>query len=353
MKTCSFPLTGLFHGTRATFPGQVSARVLFLLAVASLHLIPLASALAQTTVLSEGFEGAFPGSWSTGDPSVPGVYWKDVNNAVGTVTAHSGGWKGYCAGIGYGGTAANPTYTNNMTGFMSRSISLAGYTGANLSFWVNIPSIETGYDRLGVYMDANLLWVASAPIAGWSLVTLPLNAYVGGTHTLKFEFDSDFSNVAEGAYLDDILVDAANQPIVSSLQTLQNANYSGYVLDADTTYGRSNIQAQAVFTLENFTGVNTSYTNVLSFRLINAGTGLPHPIYGFGNAVTNASFTYNITNTVALAAGTNFTVTDTASIRPAAWMSQFSQYYLECRMLTNGVLAQTLTTAPATYYHPN
>ena len=351
MKTSFLLLTGLFHGARAAFPGRVSARVLFLLAAASLLLMPLTPALGQTTVLSEGFEGAFPGSWSIGDPTVPSVYWKDVTNAVGTVTAHSGGWKGYCAGIGHGGTSANPTYTNNMTAFMSRSISLAGYAGANLSFWVNIPSIESGYDRLGVYMDANQLWTASAPTTGWTFVTVPLNAYVGGTHTLKFRFDSDVSTFYEGAYLDDILVDAANQPIVSSLQTLQNANYSAYVLDADTTYGRSNIQARAVFSLENFTGVATSYTNVLSFRLINAGTGLPHPIYGFGNAVTNASYTYNITNTVALAAGTNFTVTDTATIRPAAWMSQFSQYYLECRMLTNGVLAQALTTAPATYYH--
>ena len=351
MRTSFLPLGGFAHCSRVSFPGKVSARLLFLLAAASLSLMPFSLARAQTTILSEGFEGAFPGSWSTGDPSVPSVYWKDVYNTVGTVTAHSGAWKGYCAGIGYGGTSANPTYTNNMTAFMSRSISLAGYYGANLSFWVNIPSIETGYDRLGVYMDANPLWVASAPSAGWSLVTLSLNTYVGGTHTLKFEFDSDYSNVAEGAYLDDILVDAANQPFAASLQSLQNMNYTGYVLDADTTYGRSNLQAQALFSLENFTGVSTAYTNVLSFRLINSGTGLPHPIYNLGNAVTNTGYTYNITNTLSLAAGTNFTVTSTAYIRPAASMSQFSQYYLECRMLTNGVLAQTLTTAPATYYH--
>jgi hypothetical protein len=40
-----------------------------------------------------------------------------------------------------------------------------------------------------------------------------------------------------------------------------------------------------------------------------------------------------------------------AYMRPAALLSQFTQYYLECRMFTNGVLAQTLTTAPVTYYH--
>src|SRR5262249_16640601 len=121
--------------------------------------------------------------------------------------------------------------------------------------------------------------------------------------------------------------------------------------DADTSNGRSNIQAQAVFTVENFTGTNTLYTNVLSYRLINTNGNTAHPIYDQGNTATNTSYTYNITNVISLAAGTNVTVTSTAFIRPAAWMSQFTQFYLECRMLTNGVLAQTLTTAPATYYH--
>ena len=353
MKTSFLSLGGLFDGSRFSLPGKVSARVLFLLAAASLLLSPCSPARAQTTILSEGFEGSFPadGGWSVGDSPVPGVYWDDVNNSVGTVTAHTGAWKGYCAGVGHGGTAANPTYTNYMAAFMSRSINLAGYTGANLSFWVNIPNIETSFDHVRIYMDASQLWSATAPTADWTLVTLSLNGYVGGTHTLKFEFDSDYSNFFEGAYLDDILVEAANQPFAAALQSLQSPNYSGYVLDADTAYGRSNIQAQAVFKIENFTGVNTAYTNVLSFRLINASTGLPHPIYNLGNAVTNTGYLYNITNILSLAAGTNFTVTDTAYIRPAARMSQFSQYYLECRMLTNGVLAQTLTTAPATYYH--
>ncbi len=310
------------------------------------------SAHAQTTLLSESFEGAFPGSWSTGDPTQPAVYWKDVPNTLGTVTAHTGTWKGYCAGIGYSGTAANPTYTNNMTSFMSRSLSLAGYTGANLDFWLNIPSIETCCDRFRVYMDADPLYAAGTPTPGWTLVTLPLNAYLGGTHTLKFEFDSDVSVVFEGAYLDDILVDAATQPYISSLQSLQVTNYTAYLLDSDPSgLGRNTIDAQASFKLENFTGTNTTYTNILSYRLINAASGAPHPIYDFGNTVTNPAYTYNITNVILLAAGTNVTLTNVAYLRPAAWMSQFTNFYVECKLLTNGVPAQTLTTTPAIYLH--
>ncbi len=308
---------------------------------------------AQTTFVSEGFEGVFPGSWSIGDSNLTSgqVYWKDVNNSFGTVTAHSGTWKGYCAGYSNGVPVSIAQYANDMQAYMTTNVNLSSVTGANLSFWYNIPGIETCCDRLGVYMDGTQLFIAGSTTPGWVLVTLSLNAYTGGTHALRFEFDSDFSIVFEGAYLDDILVDGANQPFISSLQSLQNINYSGYVLDADTALGRSNIQAQAAFKVENFTGTNTTYTNILSYRLINTNGNSAHPIYDLGNTATNTAYTYNITNVVSLAAGTNVTLTNIAYIRPAAWMSQFTQFYLECKLLTNGVLAQTLTTAPQTYYH--
>ena len=308
---------------------------------------------AQTLLLSEGFEGIFPGSWSTGDSNANSglAYWKDVHTSFGTVPAHNGTWKGYCAGVGHAGTTPNPLYTNDMQAFMSQTLNLSGFTGANLDFWYIIPSIETCCDRLRVYVDATQLFVVGAAQTNWTLVTLPLNSYVGGTHTLNFEFDSDGSVVFEGAYLDDILVRAHTQPFASSLQSLANANYSGYVLASDTALGRSNIQAQAVFDVENFTGTNATYTNVLSYRLINAGNNSVHPLYDFGNANTNAACTYNITNVISITSGTNFMVTNVAYLRPAAWMSQFIPFYVECRMLTNGVVAQTLTTAPQNYYH--
>ena len=203
----------------------------------------------------------------------------------------------------------------------------------------------------GFTSDSTLLLDTNAANAGWRFLALPLNSYLGGSHTLKFEFDSDSSVVAEGVYLDDIQVHAANQPFTTSLLSLVNANYTGYVLNSDTTLGRSNIQAQAVFNVENFTGLNTRYTNVLTFRLVNTNGSIAHPIYDSGNVVINPNFTYNITNVLLLAAGTNVTVTNTAYIRPATWMSQFTQFYLECRMFTNGILAQTLTTVPTNYYH--
>jgi len=313
-----------------------------------------AGAPAQTTIISEGFEGAFPNTWSTGDlnPNNGLVYWKDEYNTFGSVTAHSGSWKGYCAGISNGVPVTVAGYANNQQAYMSKPMVLTGYTGANLSFWYNIPSIES-YDYFRVYVNNTLLFNTDAATVttnagGWELVTLPLNGYLSGTNTLKFEFDSDFSVTYEGVYLDDILVRGANQPFVASLQSLQNINYIGYVLSGNPIW--SNIVAQTTFSLENFTGANSVYTNVLSFRLINTNGNTVSPLYDIGGQATNGGYSYNITNLIPIAAGTNFLVTNTADLTPAAWLSQFTQYYVECRMFTNGVLAQTLTTAPATYY---
>ena len=172
------------------------------------------SAQVTNILVSEGFEGAFPGLWSRGDGNTngPPAYWNAKNSSFGTVDVHSGSWKGYCAGIGYGGTTANSTYTNDMSAYMSRRIDLTGYTLPTLSFWHIIPSIETYYDSARVYIDNNLIWAMSNSVPAWTQVTLPLDAYAGATHTLKFEFDSDYSIVAEGWYLDDILVTAVAPP---------------------------------------------------------------------------------------------------------------------------------------------
>src|SRR5262245_3983805 len=127
---------------RAEFPGHTpflpvntGYRCIFVLALLFLTLGYGWRGFSQTTVLTEGFETVFPGAWSTGDTNASGTpaYWKDVS-AFGTVGAHSGNWKGYCAGIGFGGTTANPLYQNNMGAFMTQSVNLAGFSGANLGF---------------------------------------------------------------------------------------------------------------------------------------------------------------------------------------------------------------------------
>ena len=312
---------------------------------------------AQTVLLSETFEPSFPAfnGWTVGDSNATSglVYWDDVNTTFGTVAAHNGNWMGYCAGIGYLGPTTSPRYTNHMQAVMTKTLNFAGYTGANLEFWFAFPTGDPGWDFLRVYIDVtNQVFSHSATnVTTWRKVTVPLSSYVGGSHSVRFEFFTDTTVLGEGAYIDDIAVRGATVPVATTGLAVENANYSGYVLDSDTFFARSNLSAQATFNVENFTGGTASHTNVLSYRLINASNGVPHPIYGFGNTATNAGYVYNITNVLSLVAGTNFAVTNVASIRPAAWMDQFVNYYLECRLLTNGVLAQVATSAPERYHH--
>ena len=95
-----------------------------------LLLVPSRSALGQVTILSETFEGNFPADngWAVGDANLAGTpaYWDDVYTTFGGAGTHGGAWKGYCAGIGYGGTSSNPTYQDSMRAFMRRSIDLYG-----------------------------------------------------------------------------------------------------------------------------------------------------------------------------------------------------------------------------------
>jgi len=89
---------------------------------------------------------------------------------------------------------------------MSKSINLSGLQSAELRFWYKIPSIESGIDRLRVWLDGALLWDRSSAQLVWTEVALNVSSYVGSSHTLKFEFYSDASVTAEGAYLDDIFL---------------------------------------------------------------------------------------------------------------------------------------------------
>jgi HYR domain/Immunoglobulin domain/Immune inhibitor A-like, MAM domain len=202
-----------------------------------LRFVPLLP--ADTVIFTEGFEGAFPGPWSVGDNNASGApaYWDDVNSSFGGEGTHSGNWKGYCAGIGYAGATDSPTYQNQMTSYLARTIDLSGFDAATLTFWYKIPSIESGWDFARVYIDSidtTQIWSSSSPATSWALVTLDLSAFVGGSVTLRFEFTSDASNTAEGWYLDDIELTGAVKPVNDNC-TGAIALSSGQTVTIDTS----------------------------------------------------------------------------------------------------------------------
>jgi subtilisin family serine protease len=181
---------------------------LFFSSLLALILGAASFARGQTILFTEDFEGEFPGAnWSVGDfePEGDPAFWDDVHTSFGSVAAHAGSWKGYCAGAGFGGSTGSPRYQDDMFAEMYRSVNLAGATSASLTFWYNIPSIETGVDLGAVFVDEAVVWSQSTSTVGWQPATIDLTPYVGGTHSISFAFVSDFSVVGEGWYLDDIV----------------------------------------------------------------------------------------------------------------------------------------------------
>ncbi len=154
--------------------------------------------------------------WSVGDANPGGTpaFWEDVNASFGGEGTHAGGWKGHCAGSFYPSSSSepNPVYQDSMTSFMERGVNLTGFSSGELRFWYKIPSIESCCDRARVLVDGSEVWTATTPVSIWTEQAVNLSAYLGGAHTIRFEFVSDSSVVAEGWYLDDILVTGVAPP---------------------------------------------------------------------------------------------------------------------------------------------
>ena len=161
----------------------------------------------QNAIFTEGFEGAFPGAnWFVGDANPLGVpaYWGAVDAAFGGAGTAAGDFKGYCAGVGFAGTVNVPAYLNFMTAFMERTVNLAGYPRARLMFQHRMPSIESCCDSARVLVDGATVWTQNTPQPDWAPAAVDLDIFLGGNHTLRFEFDSDLSENFAGWYLDEI-----------------------------------------------------------------------------------------------------------------------------------------------------
>ncbi len=313
--------------------------------------------VAQSTLLFEGFEGTFPGSWSVGDENTNGspAYWGKVAAAFGGGTPRSGNWKGYCAGIGYAGTTNAPRYTNYMTAYMSRTVNLSGYTRVNLRFWNLVPSIETGWDYCRVLLDSTVLWSNGLQISTWTEFATNLNAFAGATRTLRFEFVSDYIFNYEGWYLDDIELTGGTAPIVEQFTVLSLTNYTGYVIDADAlsnspAFNRDALRVRAVFATENFTPAASNIAYRLQYRLLNSA-GIAFPILET-NGVTNATYTYNLLTNANVGGGQRFVLTNIAAIRPAARLNPYDTYTIECRLFRAGVDTGLMRTdGPYQFFH--
>ncbi|MEX2217218.1 MAG: family 16 glycosylhydrolase [Phycisphaerales bacterium] len=183
---------------------------------------------AQTTIFSDGFEGAFPGSWTVGnDGGITSARWGDNS-----FTAYVGGWSAFCAD---NGSNTRTVYDNNLHTFMERrNVSLAGYSNALLSFRYRLNS-ESGFDHFTVNIRSQSgAWsqVFSASgnqwSQGWQHRQLDLSQWAGQSGLyVQFRFDSDGVVVPaspSGVWLDEVSLTASVSSSVSITVLNQNGN---------------------------------------------------------------------------------------------------------------------------------
>ena len=172
-----------------------------------------AGARSTVAVFSEDFEGSFPSdNWAVGDsnPDSGEDYWDDTS-----YRSYGGSWSGYCADIG--DTGANHKYDNDMYAFMTKKyvIDAHDWDSATLSYYTWY-EIESGYDYLRVIVtgDGGSNWYEigdkfDGSSGGWGYHSVNIPAeYLTSQFSIGFLFYSDSSYTYEGAYVDDIELEA-------------------------------------------------------------------------------------------------------------------------------------------------
>ena len=176
---------------------------------------PASGVLGWSDLLTEGFEGSFPG-----------VHWTlygEPNWGPKTYNPRTGSASGYCAGSGAGAVNPPGPYPANMNGWMVHGpFDLTGATAAELRFHHWTKTAGSG-DRFWVLASLDLVdwwgynwtgnWVDQC--GGWCQYAMDLKD-VGDLGDLTgqsevyvaFLFESDSGGGDEGSYVDDIVLRA-------------------------------------------------------------------------------------------------------------------------------------------------
>ncbi|MCC7355578.1 MAG: PPC domain-containing protein [Anaerolineae bacterium] len=174
---------------------------------------PVAAPAGMTgwfTLMTEGFEGAFPsGFWQVGDFSSGSVGYTWGKRSC---LPHSGSFSAWSAGGGINGAglACGGNYVDNMWAWMIWGpFSLASAVDVQVSFWYNNNSEPGGdYLRFGASEDGYNFYMASASgdSGGWQEANYNLSNWLGKNQVwIGFLFSSNASfSTYPGAFVDDI-----------------------------------------------------------------------------------------------------------------------------------------------------
>jgi len=202
-----------------------------------LALLPafLPPACAGVTVLSEGFEGAFPGQWSAGT-SIPGgtaTTWQAVDSSFGGVGTHSGQGKCFCAG-------SQPTNVCATVDFTGATISADGDVEAGCS-GSYAPSEFT-------YRSDGPAWAMSGE--GSPALTFQFTPAVSGQYTLTLTHLTSASSGCQGGGYSPVTIAANGMALASCYDPAAAHNGSHeFVTDSWSFSGTAEEEVTITWTL--------------------------------------------------------------------------------------------------------
>lgn len=234
-----------------------------------------------TTIMTEGFEGAFP---SEGWMDDGGNYtWAKRN-----CRSHTGGFSGWAiGGGGLGGSlACGANYPNNISNIVIYGpFDLSDANWAGLSFWISHNLQSSDYFSYMASIDGSNFYgygLSGTSSDTWVPYTMPLNAvpisateledYTGNPEVwIAFGFNSDASGTSSnGVFVDDVALQKGmfNTPTVVSSFSSPGPSPRGLAYDgsslwcSDATNDRIYKLSTAGSTLSSFSSPNTSPTGL-------------------------------------------------------------------------------------------
>jgi len=220
-RTLGLPQTGVRPGLVERGPMRVVAPEAVQRAIAGRAAGP--GPAADTTLLQDGFEGAFPGStWGVfNDP-----HWGKTN-----AKKHAGSNSVYCCNAGAGAVNPPGPYPANMQGWMfAGPFDLSNAAVAHLEFYLWLKSAENDGVLWGASTDGvefDITGVSGDTGGNWAhcpgdVDEFDFSPYLGLSQVwIGFIFASDASTQMEGAYLDDVrfykTLATGKTPVINSI----------------------------------------------------------------------------------------------------------------------------------------
>ena len=251
--------------------------------------------LLSVVVLSEGFEGTFPGSWTITSTGMDTSRRWGRNN----VKAAEGTYSAFC---GESGNMTRNAYVNYETTTLERSgISLAAYStyGLKFQYWLNTEDVN---DYFTVSLkDKNNVWreefrdSGDKSADGWQSKLIDLSAYAGQTGvTLQFYFKSDSTYVPtapSGVWLDEVSLLGNTLPdLTAADMSVSSSGFWGQTISLQGQVKNIGEAAAGAFTQKFYLSADTTWGNVDDWLL---GT-YSYPA-GLAAGATGPSFSLSVT----------------------------------------------------------